>query len=152
MPAFEFRDVPYQHTAVVHVHCRPDAISDTMGQGFGTVFAAIGKNGAIPVGPVFARYFDFDADDVDFECGAVVAAPFAGVDEVTAGELGGGEAAVGMHIGPYDRLHETYEAMRAWIAEQGRTPAKVMWEVYLSDPQTEPDAARWRTEVYWPVE
>jgi effector-binding domain-containing protein len=34
---------------------------------------------------------------------------------------------------------------------QGRRPASTMWEVYLTDPEEEPDPARWRTEVYWPV-
>lgn len=42
--------------------------------------------------------------------------------------------------------------MQAWIADQGRSPSKVMWEVYLTDPEQEPDASAWRTEVYWPVE
>lgn len=100
MPGYEIRTVPLQHTAVVHVHCRPESISATMGESFGKVFAAIGKAGADPAGPVFARYFDFDEDDVDFECGAAVTAPFPGDGEVQPGELGGGEAAVGMHTGP----------------------------------------------------
>jgi effector-binding domain-containing protein len=152
MPGFVIREVPRQHTAVVHVHCRPEAISATMGDSFGRVFAAIGKAGVPPAGPVFARYFDFGDDDVDFECGAAVEAPFPGDGEVQAGELGGGEAAVGMHTGPYDSLHETYRAMQAWIADQGRSPSKVMWEVYLSDPEHEPDPSKWQTEVYWPVE
>ena len=152
MRQFEIREVPHQHTAVVHLHCRPEAISAAMGESFGKVFAAIGKAGAIPAGPVFARYFDFGREDVDFECGAVVAAPLPGDGEVQAGELGGGEAAVGVHTGPYDTLHETYSAMRAWIAGQGRAPSTVMWEVYLSDPEHEPDPSKWQTEVYWPVE
>lgn len=152
MPGFEIRDVPIQHTAVVHAHCRPEAISATMGELFGKVFAAIGAAGAQPVGPVFARYFGLGEDEIDFECGAAVAAPFPGVGEVRAGELGGVDAAVGMHTGPYDGLHETYREMGAWIADQGRTPSRVMWEVYLTDPEQEPDPSRWQTEVYWPVE
>ena len=80
-----------------------------------------------------------------------VTAPFTGDGEVAAGELGGGEAAVGMHVGPYDTLHETYSAMQAWIVSQGRRPSSSMWEVYLTDPEQEPDPAKWQTEVYWPV-
>jgi AraC family transcriptional regulator len=30
-------------------------------------------------------------------------------------------------------------------------PAREMWEYYLSDPGTEPDPARWKTLVVWPV-
>jgi AraC family transcriptional regulator len=151
MPDFEIRHVPHQDTAVVRRRCAPDAISAAMGEGFGAVFAAIGRAGATPAGPVFARYFSFGPDAVDFECGAVVTAPFSGDGDVQPGELGGSEAALGMHVGPYDTLHETYSALQAWMTAQGRRPASSMWEVYLTDPQQEPDPAKWRTEIYWPV-
>jgi len=59
---------------------------------------------------------------------------------------------VTVHVGPYDTLSSTYEALQAWIETQGRTPATAMWEVYLTDPDQEPDPSKWRTEVYWPVE
>jgi effector-binding domain-containing protein len=151
MPGFEIRSVPRQDTAVIHLRCRPDAISASMGEAFGKLFAAIGRAGAIPAGPVFSRYFEFGAEAVDFECGVAVTAPFTGEGEVAAGELGGGEAAVGVHVGPYDTLHETYSAMQTWIVSQERRPSSFMWEVYLTDPEQEPDPARWQTEIYWPV-
>ena len=151
MSGFEIRAVSRQHTAVVRRRCAPDGISTAMGEGFGAVFAAVGKAGATPAGPVFSRYFSFGPEAVEFECGVVLTAPFVGDGEVQAGELGGGEAAVGMHVGPYDTLHETYSAMQAWMAEQGKRPASSMWEVYLSDPEQEPDPTKWLTEVYWPV-
>lgn len=151
MSQFEIRHVPHQDTAVIHLRCRPDDISTSMGEAFGRVFAAVGQAGASPTGPVFTRYFEFGPESVDFESGVAVAAPFPGVGDVQPGELGGGEAAVGLHIGPYDSLHLTYSQMQTWIVSQGRRPASVMWEVYLTDPEEEPDPARWRTEVYWPV-
>lgn len=151
MSDFEIRSVPRQDTAVIHLRSDPQAISTAMGEGFGRVFAAIGRAGATPAGPVFSRYFEFGEDAVDFECGVAVVAPFSDDGDVTAGELGGGEAAVGMHIGPYDTLHETYAALQAWIAAQGRAPAADMWEVYLTDPEQESDPAKWLTEVYMPL-
>ncbi len=123
-----------------------------MGEAFGRVFEAVTRSGGVPAGAVFARYFSFDDDVVDFECGITVETPFSGDDEVKASELGGCDAAVALHIGSYDSLGETYDALRAWIEAQGRTPAAVMWEVYLTDPDQEPDPARTQTEVYWPVE
>ena len=56
-----------------------------------------------------------------------------------------------MHVGPYDTLHQTYSDMQAWIVSQGRRPSSFMWEVYLTDPQMDPDPAKWRTEIYLPV-
>jgi AraC family transcriptional regulator len=37
------------------------------------------------------------------------------------------------------------------MGEHSLTPSDEMWEVYLSDPQTEPDPATWRTQIFWPV-
>ena len=85
------------------------------------------------------------------EAGVVAATPLPGRDEVRPGELGGVEAAVGMHIGPYDTLEQTYSAMMEWIKWQGRSVAGPMWEVYLTDPSSEPDPQVWRTEVFIPV-
>ncbi|HZW00387.1 MAG TPA: GyrI-like domain-containing protein [Candidatus Deferrimicrobium sp.] len=151
MPEFEIRAVPLQDTAVLRRRCAPDAISATMGEAFATLVAAISRTGAIPAGPVFARYFDFGGDALDFECGAAVSAPFPGDGDVTASHVGGCEAAVGVHVGPYDTLHETSGAVLAWVAAQGRTPSGPMWEVYLTDPEQEPDPSKWQTEIYWPV-
>jgi effector-binding domain-containing protein len=48
-------------------------------------------------------------------------------------------------------MHKTYAEMHSWMARQGLTPAGHMWEVYLSDPSTEPDPSTWRTQIFWPV-
>ena len=151
MSELEMRSVPHQDTVVIHLHCRPEAISATMGDAFGRVFAAVGRAGAVPAGPVFSRYFELGEDAIDFECGVAVTAPFKGEGDVAAGDLGGGEAAGGLHVGPYDTLHETYRAMQEWIAARGRAAAADMWEVYLTDPEQEPDPADWLTQIYMPL-
>ena len=151
MSRFEFRSVPLQHTAVVRVTTPPDRISQTMGPAFEAAFAALGAAGVAPAGPACCKYTAFSEDSVTFEAGVPVAAPFAGDGEVVGGEIGGCTAAVGLHVGPYDRLAETYGEMQAWLEGQGRKPATVMWESYLNDPDTTaPEELR--TEIYWPPE
>ena len=56
-----------------------------------------------------------------------------------------------MHVGPYDTLAETYEAVMGKMQAEGVTPGSSMWEYYLSDPAAEPDPAMWKTLVVWPV-
>jgi len=63
--------------------------------------------------------------------------------------LPGGRVIHTMHVGPYDTLADTYGELLAWAADEGLTLAEGMWEVNLSDPDTEPDPAAWRTEVFW---
>ncbi len=151
MSEFEFRAVPRQDTAVVKVTTSTEKIGETMGLAFGTVFAAVSKAGATPVGPAICKYTAFSADSVTYEAGVPVAAPFAGDGEVVAGEIGGCTAAVGLHVGPYDKLVETYGQMQAWLEGQGKKPSAIMWESYLDDPDATP-SEQLRTEIYWPAE
>ena len=151
MSQFEFRSVPRQHTAVVVVTTPTARISEAMGQAFGTVFAAVGRLGATPVGPAMCRYTAYTEESVTFEAGVPVAEPFPGDGDVVGSEIGGVEAAVAVHVGPYDTLAQTYGALTAWIESRGRRPGSVMWELYLNDPDTTPPD-QLRTEIFWPAE
>ncbi len=122
-----------------------------MGEAFAKVFARLGEAGVAAAGPPMCKYTAYAEDSITYEAGLPVAEPFGGEGDVVAGEIGGGKAAVGMHIGPYGKLGETYGQMQAWLEAQGLKPSTVMWESYLNDPDTtEPEQLR--TEVYWPVE
>ena len=54
-----------------------------------------------------------------------------------------------LHIGPYERLIETYAALQSYAATHGlRLDQQVMWEEYRSHPEVEP--ALTATVVHWP--
>ena len=151
MAQFEIRTIPLQHTAVVHVRTTPKDISQAMGEAFPKAFAAVANAGVQPAGPPFTKYTFYSESSVECETGVPVAGPFAGIDDVVPGELGGCKAAVTMHVGPYDTIGATYGALQGWMADQGHKPSAIMWEHYLSDPAAEPDSSKWQTEVIWPV-
>ena len=50
--------------------------------------------------------------------------------EVHAVETPAGEAAVAVHVGPYDRMKDTHDAIHAWRAANNRTFAGKSWEIY----------------------
>jgi effector-binding domain-containing protein len=56
-----------------------------------------------------------------------------------------------VHVGPYEAMTETYQALVGWSEAEGLRLGEDMWEIYLSDPSTEPDPATWRTQVLWRV-
>jgi effector-binding domain-containing protein len=66
--------------------------------------------------------------------------------------LPGGRVVTGLHVGPYDSVGHTYARMTAWAIAHGLHPTQDMWEVYLTDPEREPDPARWRTGLFLRVE
>jgi effector-binding domain-containing protein len=151
MRRFEIRQVPVHEAAVVRITCKPDEIGSVMGPAFGTVAEAVMQAGGTPTGPAFARYHTVGPESFEFDCGMVVAARFSGDGNVQAAQLGGCEVVFGRHVGPYDTIGETWEAMTTWAAQQGRALGGPGWESYITDPAHEPDPANWVTEVFLPL-
>jgi hypothetical protein len=66
--------------------------------------------------------------DVDF--GVEVVRAFEPEGEVHAVETTAGEAAVGVHVGSYDRMKENHDAIHAWCAANSRAFSGKSWEIY----------------------
>jgi effector-binding domain-containing protein len=66
--------------------------------------------------------------DVDF--GVEVTRTFESAGEVYATETPAGMAAVALHVGPYERMKETHDAIHAWREANNRTFAGKSWEIY----------------------
>ncbi|CAI5465192.1 unnamed protein product [Closterium sp. Yama58-4] len=56
-------------------------------------------------------------------------------------------AAAMWHIGPYQKLGDTYKALCEWIRSQGKSPGSLMFEEYYTNPMEEKDPAKYRTRV-----
>lgn len=151
----EERALTARPTAVKRFRLPIAQISEVIGPAFMETASAAGRQGHPPAGPPFARYFmtapPAEGEPVEFEAGFPVAGPITPAGEVEPGELPGGEAIATLHVGPYDAMQPAYAAIAAWMAGHGRAPGGPPWEVYLSDPQAEPDPATWRTEVVQPL-
>ncbi|MFK0004852.1 GyrI-like domain-containing protein [Paenarthrobacter sp. NPDC090522] len=72
--------------------------------------------------------------------GVEVTRTFETAGEVYATETPSGEAVIGVHRGPYDRLSEAYTLIEEWMAVNGRESAGHSWEIY-GDPTPDPAQA-----------
>ena len=61
-------------------------------------------------------------------------------------------AVVHEHVGPMERLHETYSALVQAMAAAGLRATGPARESYETNPEEEPDTEKWVTEIVWPVE
>lgn len=61
------------------------------------------------------------------------------------------KAATVWHVGAYEKLSETYKSLCLYIKKQGLTPGKLCYEEYHTNPETEPDKDKYRTQVFWSV-
>lgn len=66
--------------------------------------------------------------DVDF--GVEVVREFEPVGDIKPVWTPAGEVATALHIGPYEKLHPTHQAVHAWMAANHRESAGWSWEIY----------------------
>jgi AraC family transcriptional regulator len=151
MNDFEVRDLAEQAVATRRAEVPAEQLRDFFDESLPTVWRAVQAQGLSPAGPPFARYHGMPAQTVDVETGFPVEG-FVTAGDVQSTVLPACRAAVAMHVGPYEGLAQTWEALMRWSVEQGLTRAgDDFWEVYLSDPGAEPDPSSWRTQLVQPV-
>ncbi len=116
------------------------------------------KHAIEPAGPPFIRYRVIDMDGfLEIEVGIPVASDHPGDARVRQGILPAGRYATEMYTGHYDGLVAATGALLEWGDAQPIVWAVTdsdrgqVWEsrveVYHTDPDTEPDPAKWRTEI-----
>lgn len=149
---FEIVDLPARPTAVVRAHVPVAELPSLFEPAFHDVAAALSAQGIAIVGPPFGYYPTMPGETVEVEAGFPVERFSEPTGDVVLGELPGGSVARAVHVGPYESLSSTYTALEDWLAGQGLRPTAGMWECYLTDPASEPNPARWRTEIFCPVE
>lgn len=125
----------------------------------GTLYTWVSKRGMQPAGMPMGVYLDDPATVPESQARWEVWAPVAG----DHAEEGPDEKGLGIkrfpamtvasvaHRGPYDTVAPTYEALGAWVAEQGYVMAGPPREAYMSDPAAVPPE-EYLTEIQFPVQ
>jgi effector-binding domain-containing protein len=144
-------DRRHQPTAGVRERIPMDRLTEFFPRAFHETMELLAAQGIAPAGAPFGKYFGMPSTTVDVEAGVPVATPIEPAGDVIAGELPGGRVVETVHVGPHETLEDTYLEVQRFFAEHGLTPGAIMWESYLSDPETEPDPAAWRTLISWTV-
>jgi len=156
----KLEELTAQPIAAVRYQVAPADISAVMGEAFQRVFAHVGRVGGIPAGPPLAAYHSFGEQSIDVEIGVPIVAPIQeesassepATPPVLNSELPGGLVATTTHVGPYDGLETAWGEIMGWVQEHGHEPADLIcWECYLTDPDSEPDPARWQTQLFVPL-
>ncbi|MCK0112142.1 GyrI-like domain-containing protein [Ornithinimicrobium sp. F0845] len=137
-----------QPTAVVRRTGGMEELRDFYDSAYGAVAQALGRQGVAPAGAAFGYYLSMPTERFDLEAGFPTAAPISGDGDVVASELPAGVVACGVHAGGFEGLGDSWGALMAWVAEQGRTPEGRMWEVYVTEPTPDSDPETMRTELY----
>ncbi len=124
------------------------------GAAMGELMAWIGKNKVVPTGAPFGVYYDDPTktkpDSTKFEVCIPVPAQTKGDKAVKVVDLEPAQVAVAIHIGPYDKVGETYGKLMGWITANKYVQSGAPREYYLSDPAKVP-AESLQTKIAIPV-
>lgn len=123
-----------------------------VGTAFASSFEAVAKAaaqaGATIVGPAYGEYFGVPTTTVDVEIGFGVDRP-VDVAGLVVTERPSTRAVVATHVGPYDKLEQSYAALMPWLEAQDLALTDSMFEFYDSDPEVEPAATV--TRIVFPL-
>ena len=146
------KTLPEQHYLYVdrEASFAGNEIAEAMGSGFGEVFGFTQSNGITPQSMPSSIYLEMPSDGkMKFRTAVFVSAEDAGkaAGAVKADTIPAGEAVTATHSGPYANLNESHKALWDYVKTQGLQEAMPVWEIYIDDPQTTPEAEL-RTEIF----
>ena len=137
--------------AVIPIRIPRAEIQQVMGPGIRELLAVVAAQGLTPTGPVFSHHFRLEPEVFDFEIGVPVAKPVRAAGRVRPGKLPGAIVARATYRGGYEGLGAAWGEFDSWLQSEGHTPALDLWECYTEGPESGPDPAAWRTDLYRPL-
>jgi AraC-like DNA-binding protein/effector-binding domain-containing protein len=145
------KQIEPQHILCIRRRVAPSELQQTLGECFGKLFTHAATRGLAIAGWPICRYVSTGLGLWTIEPAVPLAASASSEGEMRADVLPGGWVALGIHAGPYDGLPDTNAAIERWIEANDFEANGAAWEHYVTDPAQHPDAADWRTEVFWPL-
>ncbi len=138
----------------------PSEISAAIGSAFGTLMAFVQGHGLAPCGPPRTIYTGHGPEGISFTVAVPMAAPPESSSKdgpVTVASIAGAKALRFTHHGPYANLVATYGRITQFMQAKGLMQSEAdwarympMWEEYLNDPDTTPEADL-LTYIYLPL-
>lgn len=117
---------------------------EEVGEAWETLCTWAGPKGLIRENTQFIglSYDDPDVSDestIRYDACITLEGECSGEGEVVVKEIPGGEFATVLHVGPFEKLHETYREFYQWLAGSGREVKHgPSTETHLNDPETTP--------------
>ncbi len=149
----EIKVIEATKALIIRVTTPTNEISAKMGELYPKLMSCILDNEIEMTGPPFTRYHSWDPEgDTEFEAGVPVDTGAECEGDIEFVELPACKVVAALHTGPYESLGPVYEAIQKYIDEKGLKISGAVWEVYLTDPNAEPDPNKYQTQIYFPVE
>ena len=152
-PALQVTEFKERMVLSVLDSCNWSDIGAKMGQMFGEIMALQAKTKYQQVGAPLSMYHKWDeiAQFTVFENCIPVDKEVAGKGRVQFKVLPSMKVVMGTHFGSYESTMYIYLAMDEYMKDFGLEQVGGPIEEYVTDPMSEPDTAKWQTNIYFPV-
>ena len=126
-------------------------IDNLLGKNFGKLMQYTRKHHISIAGAPFAIYYNWNPQGmIHMGAGLPIATKSKGYGDIVYSELPAGKTLVAKHFGSYD-TGTTHEQLDDYMTEHHLSIRKFIWEVYVTNPVTQPDTSQWETDIYYPV-
>ena len=141
-----------QPAAVIHLTIPRAEMMTAFGPAVEEILTILSAQFVEAAGPAFAHHFRMTPDQFDFELGFPINGTITNEGRVRLSELPAREkVAHTVYRGGYEGLPGAWGEFTQWMEAQGLKQAEDLWEIYAYGPQSNPDPASWRTELYRPL-
>jgi len=134
-----------------HIATSFEDIGPQMGKSYGELLKICSDNKWNILGMPFSINYDSESEyfefDVAFKIDKMVTAPIGFI----SGVIPAGETVSISHFGLYENLPASYSVIENWIVKNGYIRNGRSYEVYITDPGSEPDSSKWETQIFYPV-
>ena len=144
-------EITSQHIYTVRGPVRQEDLGQALATRLREVWDCLQQDGVSIVGAPIARYHVFGIEPMDISIGLPVLFEVAPTGRMQTEVLPGGRAALAVHRGPYDQLHDTYDAFFTWIGRQGMKASGPHWDRFVIGPAQSSDASAWQTDIFVPL-
>ncbi len=128
-----------------------DGIGSMLGENYGKIMGYMNAKKIPLAGIPFAVYYNWDPNGViKIRAAIPITEKTKGKNDVEYFELPAGTALFVKHFGGYD-TSKSHEAIEEYMQDFSITCDDYIWEVYVTDPTTEPDESKWETDIYYPI-
>jgi effector-binding domain-containing protein len=130
----ELVDQTPQPTLSIRTTTSIKELPQELGKAYGAIGQYMGELGEQPAGAPYAAYFTFSMESMDIEIGFPVGGSLPGKGEIQSGDIPAGKVAQTIYTGPYNKIEPAYNALTAFVEQQGYEATGVAYEFYLNDP------------------
>ena len=129
-----------------------DQMSAKMGADYGKIVNYMTKSKIEFAGAPLTQWFSWDTTAYSvFVAGIPVAAGTVGTKGIEVMTIPAGNVVKYTHTGSYESMQDAHFAINDYFMASGTDAIGGPWEIYVTDPGTEPDTTKWISEIYYPV-